>query len=43
VFIPHITKQALYETSGHWAKFGDDLFVVKSQESSDQFVLKPMN
>lgn len=43
VFIPHITKKELYETSGHWAKFGDELFLVKSQETSDQFVLKPMN
>jgi threonyl-tRNA synthetase len=43
VWIPHITKQALYETSGHWDKFGDQLFLVKSQETSDQFVLKPMN
>lgn len=43
VFIPHITKQELYEKSGHWDKFGDQLFLVKSQESSDQFVLKPMN
>lgn len=43
VATPHITKQVLYETSGHWAKFGDELFLVKSQETSDQFVLKPMN
>lgn len=43
VFIPHITKQILYETSGHWDKFGDELFLVKSQETTDQFVLKPMN
>ncbi len=43
VFIPHITKQVLYERSGHWDKFGDELFLVKSQETSDQFVLKPMN
>ncbi len=43
VFIPHITKRELYEKSGHWDKFGDELFLVKSQETSDQFVLKPMN
>jgi threonyl-tRNA synthetase len=43
VTIPHITKQALYEKSGHWDKFGEQLFLVKSQETSDQFVLKPMN
>lgn len=43
VWIPHITKHNLYETSGHWAKFGDELFLVKSQETSDQFAMKPMN
>ncbi len=43
VWTPHITKTALYEKSGHWAKFGDELFLVKSQETSDQFVMKPMN
>ncbi|HET7302298.1 MAG TPA: threonine--tRNA ligase [Candidatus Saccharimonadales bacterium] len=43
VFTPHITKQELYEKSGHWAKFGDELFLVKSQETSDNFVMKPMN
>jgi threonyl-tRNA synthetase len=43
VWIPHITKKELYETSGHWDKFGDELFLVQSQETSDQFVLKPMN
>jgi len=43
VWTPHITKKELYETSGHWAKFGDELFLVKSQETSDQMVLKPMN
>ncbi len=43
VWTPHITKKDLYEVSGHWAKFGDELFLVKSQETSDQMVLKPMN
>lgn len=43
VWIPHITKTDLYKTSGHWDKFGDELFLVTSQESSDQFALKPMN
>lgn len=43
VSIPHITKKDLYETSGHWAKFGDELFLVTSQETSDDFVMKPMN
>jgi threonyl-tRNA synthetase len=43
VSIPYITKTDLYKTSGHWDKFGDELFLVTSQETSDQLVLKPMN
>lgn len=43
VFIPHMTKNELYKKSGHWAKFGDELFLVTSQETSDELVLKPMN
>lgn len=42
VTIPHITKKDLYEKSGHWAKFGDELFKVKGQ-SDQEFVMKPMN
>ncbi len=43
VWTPHITKTDLYETSGHWAKFGDELFLVTSQETDDKMALKPMN
>jgi threonyl-tRNA synthetase len=43
VWTPNITKTALYETSGHWAKFGDELFLVTSQETDDKMALKPMN
>jgi threonyl-tRNA synthetase len=43
VWTPHITKKELYEASGHWAKFGDQLFLVKSQETTDELVMKPMN
>lgn len=42
VTIPHITKSDLYKTSGHWDKFGDELFKVKGQ-SEAEFVMKPMN
>lgn len=42
VCIPHIAKKELYETSGHWAKFKDDLFHVKGK-GKDEFVMKPMN
>lgn len=42
VTIPHITKKELYETSGHWAKFGDELFRIKTREGKE-YALKPMN
>ncbi len=42
VTIPHITKKELYETSGHWQKFQDDLFHVRTREGHD-FCMKPMN
>lgn len=42
VSIPHITKEDLYKTSGHYDKFADELFKVKSREGKDYF-LKPMN
>jgi len=43
VWVPHITKKELYQASGHWDKFGDELFLVKSQETNDEMVMKPMN
>lgn len=43
VWSPHITKNDLYKTSGHWDKFGGELFLVKSQETKDELVMKPMN
>lgn len=43
VSIPHITKVDLYKKSGHWDKFGEELFLIKSQETKDEMVLKPMN
>ena len=42
VTIPHITKKELYERSGHWTKFKDDLFHIKSREGHE-FAMKPMN
>lgn len=42
VRIPHITKRALYETSGHWQKFRDELFKITTREGHE-FALKPMN
>jgi len=42
VTIPHITKKDLYETSGHWQKFSEELFHVHGK-SNGEFVMKPMN
>jgi threonyl-tRNA synthetase len=42
VTIPHITKKDLYETSGHWEKFADDLFKITSREGRE-YAMKPMN
>ncbi len=42
VDIPHITKKDLYETSGHWSKFQDELFKINTREDH-VFVMKPMN
>jgi threonyl-tRNA synthetase len=42
VTIPHITKKELYETSGHWAKFSNDLFKINTRENH-LYAMKPMN
>jgi len=41
VWTPHLAKEALYETSGHASKFGDELFRVTGGD--EQFFMKPMN
>jgi threonyl-tRNA synthetase len=42
VEIPHITKKDLYEKSGHWTKFKDELFKINTREGH-LFAMKPMN
>jgi len=42
VTVPHITKKELYQKSGHWSKFSEDLFKVSSREGHE-FAMKPMN
>lgn len=42
VDIPHITKKDLYEKSGHWEKFKDELFKIQTREGH-LFAMKPMN
>ncbi len=42
VEIPHVTKKDLYEKSGHWEKYKDDLFRITTREGHE-FAMKPMN
>ena len=42
VSIPHLTKKDLYEKSGHWSKFKDELFRIKTRDGYE-FAMKPMN
>ncbi|MFT7483542.1 MAG: threonyl-tRNA synthetase [Oceanospirillaceae bacterium] len=44
VITPHIGSKALYETSGHWEKYGKDSFQpISTPEDGEEFMLKPMN
>jgi threonyl-tRNA synthetase len=44
VVTPHIGGKALYETSGHYAKYGADSFQpIKTPREGEEFLLKPMN
>ncbi len=42
VDIPHITKKELYEKSGHWDKFKDELMKITTREGH-LFAMKPMS
>jgi threonyl-tRNA synthetase len=42
VTVPHITKKDLYETSGHWQKFAEELFKIRTREDH-VYAMKPMN
>src|ERR1700728_1068309 len=42
VYSPVLAKRALFERSGHWAKFSDDMFP-PMQVGSDELVLRPAN
>jgi len=39
---PHITKKDLFEASGHWAKFSEQLFKINTREGHE-FAMKPMS
>ncbi|MEM0998535.1 MAG: threonine--tRNA ligase [Bacteroidota bacterium] len=44
VITPHIGKKDLYETSGHWAKYGSDSFrPIETPHEGEMYLLKPMN
>ena len=44
VITPHIGNKHLYETSGHWAKYGKDSFQpIHTPEEGEEYLLKPMN
>ncbi len=42
VEIPHITKKDLYQKSGHWDKFAEELFRIETRDGHE-FAMKPMN
>lgn len=44
VITPHIGHKNLYQTSGHWDKYGADSFQpIKTPREGEEFMLKPMN
>lgn len=44
VITPHIGSKALYETSGHWEKYGQDSFrPIYTPHEGEEYLLKPMN
>jgi len=44
VITPHIGNKKLYETSGHWAKYGEDAFrPIETPQEGEMYLLKPMN
>jgi len=44
VVTPHIGQKELYETSGHYAKYGADSFQpIGTPNEGEEFLLKPMN
>jgi threonyl-tRNA synthetase len=43
VWTPQVAKAELFKKSGHYDKYKDDMFLVKSHYSKEEFFLKPMN
>lgn len=40
---PVLYKPDLFQTSGHWQHYSDDMFIVRDAAGEPDFVLKPMN
>lgn len=44
VMTPHLGKKELYQTSGHYEKYGKDSFrPIQTPKEGEEFLLKPMN
>ena len=43
VSTPHIGRQELYQTSGHWQNYRESMFPLMGEDGHGAFVLKPMN
>jgi threonyl-tRNA synthetase len=43
VWTPHMTKEALYDVSGHSGQYLEDMFSVYGGTSKEKFWMKPMN
>ncbi len=43
VWTPQIAKGELFKRSGHYDKYHEDMFIVKSHYSDEEMFLKPMN
>ncbi|MBI4427373.1 MAG: threonine--tRNA ligase [Candidatus Magasanikbacteria bacterium] len=43
VHTPNMNKAELFKISGHYDKYKDDMFMVKSHYSDEEYFLKPMN
>lgn len=40
---PILYKPELFQTSGHWDHYQDDMFIVRDEAGEPDFVMKPMN
>ena len=43
VHTPVVAKKLLYEISGHWEHYRDDMYPVMHREGEEEYVLRPMN